>query len=393
MITLESSNKPVYAWVDGVVFDYNAQQQLIDCASMPFIHHHIAAMPDVHLGRGATVGSVIPTIGAILPSAVGVDIGCGVIAQKTNILAGDLKDLPRLRSDIEDSIPMGTGGGYNDPPSLSRSFWRTYLSRGYDSLCKKYPDIFNGRALEQLGTLGSGNHFIEVCLDETEAVWIMLHSGSRGAGNRIGQFFINEAKEISENNGYKLPNRDLAYVTSNHELFGDYIMALSWAQEYAKYNRLMMMNSIICILQKYYPFLRTDVQTVNCHHNYVAYEEHFGSWCWVTRKGAVNAESGRLGIIPGSMGDKSYIVKGKGNPDSFNSCSHGAGRRLSRGEAKRSITLDDHIEATRGVECRKDESVIDESPAAYKPIDDVMAAQADLVEIVHTLKQVLSCKG
>lgn len=399
----EGSNVPVKAWIKGVPLDAKARNQLLNTAQLPFIHKWIAAMPDVHFGIGATVGSVIPTKGAIIPAAVGVDIGCGMMALETSLTASDLPDdLKGVRSSIERAVPHGMSGLQG---KFDRGSWSTLprrvdqawekLEPRYRSIVKKHEAMRQGKDHSQLGTLGGGNHFIEICLDEANGVWIMLHSGSRGVGNRLGTYFIELAKRDMEHQLGRLPDRDLAYFEQGSPHFDDYVEAVSWAQDYARANRELMMTAVLDALRTKcgLPPFTTERAAVNCHHNYVAKEFHFGAEVFVTRKGAVRAGLGELGIIPGSMGAQSFIVRGKGNAESFESCSHGAGRVMSRGEAKRKITLEAHIEAVRGVECRKDEDVIDESPAAYKPIGAVMAAQADLVEIVHTLKQVVCVKG
>jgi tRNA-splicing ligase RtcB len=396
----EQGSHPVKSWTRGVSFDDNSKRQLLNIAQLPFIHKWIAAMPDVHLGKGATIGSVIPTIGAIIPAAVGVDLGCGMMATKTSLTAEQLPDsLHELRSMIEKRVPHGLvfggrdTGSWHDLPEAVVEAWKP-LNDGFERLCEKYPRFKNTNNIHHLGTLGTGNHFIELCLDENHAVWVMLHSGSRGVGNRIGTHFIELAKKDMERWFINLPDKDLAYIPEGSGYFSDYVKAVGWAQDFALANRVLMMNNTLQAMRDVLklPF-SANLEAVNCHHNYISHEHHFGKDVWVTRKGAVSAKLGEMGIIPGSMGAKSFIVRGLGNEESFCSCSHGAGRVMSRTEAKKRISLAEHIQATAGVECRKDESVIDETPAAYKPIDDVMAAQADLVEIVHTLKQVLCVKG
>lgn len=392
---------PVKAWIKGVPLEEAARQQLLNVASLPFIHKHVAAMPDVHWGRGATIGSVIPTKGAIIPAAVGVDIGCGMMAMKTTLKADHLPDnLSVLRSNIEAAVPHGRtdNGGASDVgawleiPETVLSKWDLLKNR-YLEISEKHPKAFSENNARHLGTLGTGNHFIELCYDESNTVWAMLHSGSRGCGNRIGSYFIERAKKEMEQWFISLPDKDLAYLREGSELFDDYVDAVNWAQDYASLNRASMMERVFSCLRGYFPSLTSTEIAVNCHHNYVSKENHFGANVWITRKGAVRAREGDLGIIPGSMGDKSFIVRGKGNKHSFCSCSHGAGRAMSRGEAKRRFSVDDHIKATLGVECRRDPDVIDETPAAYKDIDAVMLAQEDLVEVVHTLKQVVCVKG
>ena len=370
-------------------------------AMLPFIHKHVAAMPDCHLGKGATVGSVIPTKGAIIPAAVGVDIGCGMMAWKLTLTASQLPDnLAKIRSDIERAVPHGfvstkgraRKGGWEVVPNSVGTRWRALDDR-YRALIDKHPRISHKAPAHQLGSLGTGNHFIEICLDENDAVWVMLHSGSRGPGNVIGQYFIELAKKDMMRHSVHLPDKDLSYLSEGTEHFDDYIEALNWAQEYAWENRQAMMDAVLSVLRKHLPRFQIGDMAVNCHHNYAVQENHFGADVWVTRKGAVRARKGDLGIIPGSMGTGSFIVRGKGNADSFCSCSHGAGRAMSRSEAKRTITLKDHRAATDGIECRKDKAVIDESPAAYKDISSVIAAQQDLIEVVHQLRQVVNVKG
>lgn len=389
----------IKAWVKGVPVEDAARQQLENVAGLPFVHSHLAVMPDVHFGRGATVGSVIPTKGAIIPAAVGVDIGCGMMAIETTLTASQLPDsLFRLRSEIERKIPVGNGGGgehRNIPDSVASRYRGSDLDERLDRIRERHPKIPSHKIGSQLGTLGGGNHFVEVCLDERDQVWVMLHSGSRGTGNQIGQYFIELARKALEKRvlGYHVPDRDLAFFVEGEPVFDDYIEAVSWAQDYARMNREAMMERTLQAMREVLPKFKLGKHAVNCHHNYVEKEHHFGADVWVTRKGAVRAGLDEYGIIPGSMGARSFIVRGKGNAESFCSCSHGAGRSMSRAEAKRRFTLKDHREATQGVECRKDEGVIDETPMAYKDIDAVIAAQADLIEVVHTLKQVVCVKG
>jgi tRNA-splicing ligase RtcB len=390
--------------VRGVPLDEGARRQLENTASLPFVYKWIAAMPDVHWGLGATVGSVVATKGAIVPAAVGVDIGCGMAAVRTTLTASDLPDdLRAMRDLIERAVPTGftagrgrrDQGSWHDVPDRVGQAWLP-LAEGYAHLVARHPKLGrNHPPAAQLGTLGSGNHFIEVCLDEDDQVWFMLHSGSRGVGNRIGSYFIERAREEMRRLVVNLPDRDLAYLREGTEGFDEYVEAVEWAQGYAATNRRTMMASVVEAVGKTpgLPAFRTTAEVVDCHHNYVAREVHFGSEVLVTRKGAVRAETGDLGIIPGSMGARSYIVQGKGHPESFKSCSHGAGRVMSRTEAKRRFTVADHQAATQGVECRKDAGVIDETPAAYKSIDAVMEAQKDLVDVVHRLRQVVCVKG
>jgi tRNA-splicing ligase RtcB len=396
---IEGAQAPIKAWIKGVPVEHEAQNQLRNVASLPFIHSHIAVMPDVHYGIGATVGSVIPTKGAIIPAAVGVDIGCGMMAVRTSLTANELPDsLAKVRSAIERAVPVGNGPGGNHretPAAVASAYRDRSLDERYDAIIDKHPKASAKSQTAQLATLGGGNHFIEVCLDEEDRVWVMLHSGSRGSGNVIGKYFIERARDelLRRELGYHVPDKDLAFFLEGEPLFDDYVEAVGWAQDYARANREVMMERTLKALREHLPKFKLDKAAVNCHHNYVAREHHFGADVWVTRKGAVRAGVGELGIIPGSMGAKSFIVQGKGNTDSFCTCSHGAGRVMSRSEAKRRFTLADHKKATEGVECRKDEGVIDETPMAYKDIDAVMAAQADLVEVVHTLRQVVCVKG
>jgi tRNA-splicing ligase RtcB (3'-phosphate/5'-hydroxy nucleic acid ligase) len=393
---------PIKMWTKGVPVEDEAKKQLANAAQLPIVFKHIAAMPDVHVGIGATVGSVIPTIRAIIPAAVGVDIGCGMIACKTTLIAKDLPDnLAPLRDAIEKAVPHGRSttrggrdkGAWDSPPDVADVAWAT-LASGFDEITAVEPRLKNTNNRKHLGTLGTGNHFIEVCLDTQGSVWFMLHSGSRGVGNAIGTLYIERAREEAIKNNMNLPDKDLAYFAEGNQYFGDYVRGVSWAQQFAKTNREVMMQRVIATVKTVItkPF-DAYIEAVNCHHNYVSRETHFGEDVFVTRKGAVSAKAGELGIIPGSMGAKSYIVRGKGNAESFNSCSHGAGRVMSRTQAKKRFTLADQIKATEGVECRKDEDVIDEIPMAYKDIDAVMEAQKDLVEIVYTLKQVVCVKG
>jgi tRNA-splicing ligase RtcB (3'-phosphate/5'-hydroxy nucleic acid ligase) len=403
MIT-ERGAKPIKAWVEGVQLETEAQDQLVNVAKLPIVFKWVAAMPDVHWGLGATVGSVVPTIGAIIPAAVGVDIGCGMCAVKTSLKADQLPDnLKGIRSSIERAVPhgrtdrggRGDRGAWTNPPERNETAFKT-LDAGYRALTAKHRDLSrNAHPINQLGTLGTGNHFIEVCLDEAQHVWFMLHSGSRGVGNRIGTHFIELAKRDMRKNNRNLPDENLAYLTEGAEHFDDYVEAVSWAQEYARLNRGCMMAAVIQAVRDtpHVPEFSAELLAVNCHHNYVQKETHYGQEVFVTRKGAVRAGLGELGIIPGSMGARSFIVRGKGNEESFCSCSHGAGRAMSRTQAKKRFSIKDHIAATEGVECRKDKEVIDETPGAYKDIDAVMEAQADLVEIVHTLKQIVCVKG
>jgi tRNA-splicing ligase RtcB (3'-phosphate/5'-hydroxy nucleic acid ligase) len=393
---------PIKMWTKGVPVEDEALRQLSQLARLPVVWPHVAVMPDVHVGIGATVGSVVPTRHAIIPAAVGVDIGCGMIAARTSLTASDLPDsLSKVRLAIEHSVPHGRSakrgsrdqGAWNEPPRTAQQAWAG-LERDFQRLCELHPSLKRTNNLHHLGTLGTGNHFIELCLDTSDQVWVMLHSGSRGVGNAIGRHFIELAQADMRGHIANLPHRDLAYFQEGSPHFADYVFAVDWAQRFARENRAIMMANTLATLATVLPkrFKLTE-EAVNCHHNYVQREEHFGESLFVTRKGAVSAQRGQLGIIPGSMGAKSFIVRGLGNEQALCSCSHGAGRVMSRTRAKQMITLEQHVKATAHVECRKDSAVIDESPAAYKPIDQVMAAQSDLVEIVHTLRQVVCVKG
>lgn len=397
-----ADGKPIKLWTQGVPVEDDARKQLINTAKMPFIFKHLAVMPDVHLGKGSTIGSVIPTVGAIIPAAVGVDIGCGMIAARTSLTASDLPDnLAGLRSAIEKAVPHGRSvsrggrdkGAWEDVPELADHAWSALAGR-FKVITDKYPRLEKTNNRKHLGTLGTGNHFIEVCLDEAQRVWFMLHSGSRGVGNAIGSLFIELAQADMRQHIANLPDRDLAYFEEGSQHFDDYVEAVAWAQDFAKQNRAMMMHAVIAAARQVItkPF-EANLEAVNCHHNYVQKEQHFGQEVLVTRKGAVSAQKGQLGIIPGSMGARSFIVRGLGNEEAFCSCSHGAGRTMSRTKAKKLFTVDDQIRATAHVECRKDEDVIDEIPMAYKDIDAVMHAQRELVEVVHTLRQVVCVKG
>lgn len=400
----EGKHHPIKTWTKGVQIEDQAMQQLRNISCLPFIYQHIAVMPDVHWGMGATIGSVLATKGAIVPAAVGVDLGCGMMAIQTTLVANDMPDsLGQIRARIEKMVPHGRtnngrpgdrGAWGNKIPASHKQRWLSLLAR-YQEIIKKHPKAksFNGE--NHVGTLGTGNHFIEICLDENNHVWVMLHSGSRGPGNRIGSYFISLAKQEMERYFISeyLPDKDLAYLVEHTEQFDDYVEAVGWAQDYALENRKAMMEATLGALRQHLPEFSIMDMAVNCHHNYVERENHFGSNVWVTRKGALRARDSDLGIIPGSMGTGSFIVRGKGNPESFCSCSHGAGRAMSRGQAKKSITLEQHVKAMQGIEARLDIDVLDESPAAYKDISAVMAAQDDLIEVVHKLHQIVNVKG
>lgn len=400
-ITLNKSGKhgvPVKIYTSDV--EQGAIQQLRNMAQLEFVHSHIAVMPDVHVGKGATVGSVIPTKSAIIPAAVGVDIGCGMNAVRLSLAASDLPDsLKSLRLAVEQQVPVGFNMHKQIKAKMSTL---DPLAKRLKPITDKHKGLtkmlkgFERTWAKQLGTLGGGNHFIELCLDENKDVWVMLHSGSRGLGNCIGQYFINLAKKERQSRFGHVPDRDLSYFAEGSDSFADYVEAVEWAQDYAMENRKEMMRLVIKALQSPQaglPRFQLTKEAINCHHNYVNEEVHFGEQVFVTRKGAISAYAGELGIIPGSMGAKSFIVRGLGNDESFCSCSHGAGRKMSRGRAMRAFTIDELKAQTEGVECRKDKGVIDEIPGAYKDIDEVMANQSDLVEVVHTLKQVMCIKG
>ena len=392
---LDGSSTPVRIWTDDI--DEGSKAQLANIASLAFIHHHVAAMPDVHLGIGATIGSVIATHQAIIPAAVGVDIGCGMVAARLSLTANDIdeKRLKKVFDQISRDVPVGRDQHADDRVLVDavRPF-----EPGLKALTERHPQLLKAfgkfsKWANQMGTLGGGNHFIEVCLDEHEQVWVMLHSGSRGIGNAIATYFIELARKDMARHMIQLPDRDLAYFAEGSEHFADYVEAVHWAQEYARANRQAMLELVLAGLARHLPPFTVTTEAVNCHHNYVAREHHYGADVWVTRKGAIRAGQGELGIVPGSMGARSYIVRGKGNAESFCSSAHGAGRRMSRTAATRRFTEADLARQTEGVICRKDKGVVDEIPGAYKDIDEVMANQRDLTEILHTLKQVVCVKG
>ncbi|MFQ5481683.1 MAG: RtcB family protein [Nitrospinaceae bacterium] len=384
---------PVKVWADDL--EPAALQQLKNIARVGIVHRHVAVMPDAHLGIGCTIGTVVPTMKAIIPAAVGVDIGCGMMAAQTNLAASSLPDsLRRVREDIESAIPLGPGRAHRTLPAFAEC---AELDARFLQFAETHPTIRKLHSQQkwvgQMGTLGGGNHFIEICLDEDDHVWVMLHSGSRGVGNRLAQYFINLAKEDMRTHHLNLPDRNLAYLEEGTRHFKHYLEAVHWAQDYARLNRHYMMQNIFAVLTRHFPGFGCRREVINCHHNYVEREHHFGKDVYVTRKGAIKAGQGDWGIIPGSMGAKSFIVRGKGNPESFNSCAHGAGRKMSRKEAFRRFNLDDLERQTQGVELARRRAIIDEIPGAYKDIDKVMAEQDDLVEVVHTLKQVVCVKG
>jgi tRNA-splicing ligase RtcB (3'-phosphate/5'-hydroxy nucleic acid ligase) len=386
---------PVKVYTDHV--EDSARRQLVNISQLPIVHHHVAAMPDVHHGIGATVGSVIPTLRAIIPAAVGVDIGCGMIAARLSLTANEIDEasLKKVFAQISRDVPVGFE---QHDERDARSDAAKPFKRALRAILDRHPGVEkrvgkHSSWVRQMGTLGGGNHFIEVCLDEANRVWVMLHSGSRGIGNAIGTYFIALAKQDAERHQLQLPERDLAYFSEGARHFDDYVEAVGWAQDYARANRAEMMDLVLAALRRHLPAFEVTTEAVNCHHNYVARETHYGEEVWVTRKGAIRARAGDLGIIPGSMGTRSYIVRGLGGAESLQSCAHGAGRRMSRTQAEKQFSVADLAEQTTGVVCRKDKGVLDEIPGAYKDIDTVMANQSDLVEVLHTLKQVLCVKG
>jgi tRNA-splicing ligase RtcB len=399
---LEESPGLVKIWDKNVPGEEAAFKQIKNLSGLPFIHRHVAIMPDFHSGRGAVIGSVIPTHKAVIPAAVGVDLGCGMMAVQTDLTSDDLPDnLRAVRSLIERNVPHGRTdrGGRNDRGAWGRipndvaEAWKG-LESHFKRICDRHPKIAKSNNVRHLSSLGGGNHFIEVCLDETDRVWVMLHSGSRGVGNRIGSHFIGLAKREMERWHIHLPDSDLAYLPEGSKYFNDYVEAVGWAQKFARINReLMMARSLSALSEALQRPVETGETAVNCHHNYIEKERHWGQDVWVTRKGAVSAREGELGIIPGAMGQASFIVRGKGNRESFCSCSHGAGRLMSRTEARKRFTVEDHMQFTTGLECRKDADVVDETPRAYKDVHAVMAAQQDLVEPVHQLRALVCVKG
>lgn len=394
-LEIREGRVPVKVYTDEM--EARARSQLVNISQLPIVHHHLAAMPDVHHGIGATVGSVIPTLRAIIPAAVGVDIGCGMIASRLSLTGNEIdeRSLRKVFAQISRDVPVGFD--QHEERDARTDAAKTF-KRGLRATLEKHPGIEKrvGKKsswVRQMGTLGGGNHFIEVCLDEANRVWVMLHSGSRGIGNAIGTYFIALAKQDAERHQLQLPDRDLAYFSEGAQHFEDYVGAVGWAQDYARANRAEMMDLVLEALRRHLPAFNVTTEAVNCHHNYVARETHYGEEVWVTRKGAIRACEGDLGIIPGSMGARSYIVRGRGNAEALQSCAHGAGRRMSRTQAKKQFSVADLAEQTAGVVCRKDQGVLDEIPGAYKDIDAVMANQSDLVEVLHTLKQVLCVKG
>ncbi|MBF0627141.1 MAG: RtcB family protein [Magnetococcales bacterium] len=404
-VSLESGRVPVRIFTDQV--DDLSRKQLVNVANLPFVFHHVAAMPDVHAGMGATIGAVIATVGALIPAAVGVDIGCGMSAVMLKLDSGALGDRGEsLRAAIERAVPHGRtdDGGPRDRgaragelPDAIALWWKRYgIQQALPDLLERHPKLLNDRTntVRHLGTLGTGNHFIELRLDERDRVWILIHSGSRGVGNRIGTYFIQRAKALAGRELRALPDADLAFFREGSPEFGDYLRAAEWAQEFARANRAFMLEAVLTALRTTLSCpVELAGERIDCHHNYVTRERHFGSEVWVTRKGAIRARAGDWGIIPGSMGTLSYIVRGKGNREAFHSCAHGAGRCMGRQEAMRRFTVEDLARQTTGVACPKDRSVLDEIPGAYKDIDAVMAHQHDLAEPVHTLQQAVCVKG
>ena len=383
---LQGKQVPIHLWAPIHEVESGALDQLKNIAALPWVFHHVAAMPDVHLGHGATVGSVIAMKGAVSPAAVGVDIGCGMAAVKTSLKAADLPDsLELLRHRIEKAIPVG----FEAHEQVCKHAEKHRLWKDFHSLHEKVQDSL-GKARKQMGTLGGGNHFWSLCLDEQEGVWIMLHSGSRNIGKTLAEIHMGKAMKLTHN--VALPDKDLAVFLANTPEMDAYRKDLTWCQEYALANRQVMLRISMDVLNKMFPQIGYE-EPITCHHNYVSEEHHFGDEVFVTRKGAISARLGEMGIIPGSMGTKSYIVRGLGNEESFQSASHGAGRKMSRGAAKRKFTLEDLAQQTAGVECRKDRGVLDEIPGAYKDLDQVMGYQLDLVEAVACLKEILCVKG
>lgn len=383
---------PIKIWTTDI--EPEAEVQLKNLAKLPFIAKQgVACMPDVHAGIGSTVGTVIATDKAIIPAAVGVDIGCGMVAVRLSLKGSQLPDsLLSIRHGIEAAIPMGTGGEHKNTDG-SYYFGKDGMPDAVNKVFKGNENVAAAKAAKQLGTLGSGNHFVELCIDENDDVWVMLHSGSRGIGNMIGSYYINKGKELMEQFHITLPDGDLAYLPQGTDLFDDYVAAVSWAQNYAMENRKVMLQAVLDVLRKELPQFGITEEAINCHHNYVEKENHFGKDLWITRKGAIRAREGDLGIIPSAMGQTSFIVRGRGNKESYCSCSHGSGRKMSRKAARKQFTVADLIAQTAGVECRKDDAVLDEIPGSYKDIEQVMKNQEALVVIVHRLKAVLCCKG
>ena len=395
---MEEISKKIIAFLDPQTIEPQAKQQLLNISEMPFVFRHIAVMPDCHLGKGATVGSVIATKGAIIPAAVGVDIGCGMIAVKTKFFAKDLPDdLKQVREGIERRIPL-SAGKFNREIGETAARRILQLKESETKVADDYYSAIDERWEFALGTLGSGNHFIEICLDGTDQVWVVLHSGSRGIGNKLAMKHIKIAQELMEDMFIQLKDPDLAYLPENRQEFRDYIFDLLWAQDFALLNREEMMDRVMTELS--YLFYKEnghqkeiELERVNCHHNFTQQEHHFGQDVWLTRKGAIQMKKGQLGVIPGSMGTRSYIVSGLENPLAYHSAPHGAGRRFSRTEARKRFTMEDMDKAMQGIEFRRSEEFLDEIPGAYKDIDEVMENSKQLVKVEHTLRQVLNVKG
>lgn len=391
IVRYTEQGNPVKVWASHL--DTNAWTQAQSFADMSFVHPKgLALMPDVHFGKGVPVGSVLPTVGAIVPAAVGTDIGCGMVAVRLNVNAKQLPDhLAKVRRLIERHVPLSAGGRHKEIPQHILQAWAP-LAQGHKWLEERHPRAFRPKAMEQLGTLGSGNHFIEVCLDESQQVWVMLHSGSRGAGSGVGQYFIDEALRRARLDGSAI--NGLGWLREEDPLFNDYVQSVEWAQQFASINRQCMMHAALEGLSEALGRpVEPTMHAINCHHNYIAREKHYGDDVWVTRKGAIRAQKGDLGIIPSAMGQESFIVEGLGEDSSWCSCSHGAGRVMSRSAAKGQFTAKDLRAQTTGVECRKDRSVVDEIPSAYKPIKRVMEDQRDLVVVKHRIKAVICIKG
>jgi tRNA-splicing ligase RtcB len=390
---MDRLNEKIVTFLDPETIEPAAKQQLLNMAELPFVFKHIAVMPDCHLGKGATVGSVIATKEAVIPAAVGVDIGCGMIAVKTKFFANDLPEsLEKTRTGIERRIPLGAGAFNKKLTTTAQKRVAQLKASGRD-----YQAV-DRRWTEALGSLGSGNHFIEISLDESDQVWVVLHSGSRGIGNKLAMKHIKTAQKLMDRNIVQLKDRDLAYLTEGQKEFSDYITDLLWAQDFALLNREEMMDRVMTELS--YLFYKEDghqadieLERINCHHNFTQRENHFNENVWVTRKGAIQMKQGQKGVIPGSMGTRSYVVSGLENKMAYHSAPHGAGRRFSRGEARRRFTMDDFKKAMAGIECRHSAKLIDELPMAYKDIDEVMENSKDLVKVEHTLKQLVNVKG
>lgn len=395
------NGKIIKAWHRGVRVEEKAIQQLKNIAQMPFIYRWVASMPDAHWGQGSCIGTVLPTVGAIIPSAVGVDIGCGMIAVPLGIKRGDILNVAAVRAAIEKAVPNGRSdnggkrdiGAWGEVPTHILAAWENEFAVPYSEIVAKNPGVEARNTFNQLGTLGTGNHFIELSEDKESNVWIVLHSGSRGLGNKIGSYFTTKAKELCAKWFINLPDPDLAYLVQGTPEFENYIQAVKFAQQFALVNRALMLQAVIEAVQNVTGLSLNLGPVINTHHNYVAWEKHYGKNIMVTRKGAVRAQNGDWGIIPGSMGARTYIVCGLGNMESFCTCSHGAGRAMGRNEARKQFSVEQHAAATVGVECDKTADTLDETPSAYKDIEAVMAAQSDLVTPIVALKQFLCVKG